>query len=99
MSTQREGGPSALTLPQPPALYIGNSGPLQASTTPEAAGKKAGQLLRPPQIAAGCVLPLAEMLGFETYFVKWSAVIMSGFVVAFMVAIVVALRIFNFQKR
>jgi hypothetical protein len=39
------------------------------------------------------------MLGFESYFVKWCAVIMAGFVLAFMVAIVAALRIFNFQRR
>jgi hypothetical protein len=31
--------------------------------------------------------------------VKWCAVIMAGFVLAFMVAIVAALRIFNFQRR
>jgi hypothetical protein len=41
----------------------------------------------------------ADMLGFESYFVKWCAVIMAGFVLVFMVAIVAALRIFNFQKR
>ena len=39
------------------------------------------------------------MLGFETWFVKWCAVIMAGFVLAFMVLIVSALRFFNFQKR
>lgn len=98
MSAQREGGASALTLPQPPpALYFGSSGPLQASTT--SSGQQRLASCCAPLTAFVCVLPCAEMLGFETYFVKWSAVIMSGFVVAFMVLIVVALRIFNFQKR
>jgi hypothetical protein len=39
------------------------------------------------------------MLGFESWFVKWCAVIMAGFVLAFWVAIVGALRFFNFQRR
>jgi hypothetical protein len=46
-----------------------------------------------------CSVCAADMLGFEAYFVKWCAVIMAGFVLVFMVAIVAALRIFNFQKR
>ena len=49
--------------------------------------------------AAAAFFVPAEMLGFEAYFVKWCAVIMAGFVLAFMVAIVAALRIFNFQRR
>jgi hypothetical protein len=62
-------------------------------------------LYKPLQHPLTLLLPLlpiccpAEMLGFEAYFVKWCAVIMAGFVLAFMVAIVAALRIFNFQRR
>jgi len=39
------------------------------------------------------------MLGFESYFVKWCALIMAGFVVVFWVLIVAALKFFNFQRR
>lgn len=49
------------------------------------------------------VLPLlscpAERYGFEMWFVKWCALIMAGFVVAFWVAIIAAMRFFKFERR
>jgi hypothetical protein len=39
------------------------------------------------------------MLGFESSFVGWCALIMAGFILAFCAAIVGALRFFNFQRR
>jgi hypothetical protein len=46
-------------------------------------------------------LPLAAaaMLGFDSSFVGWCALIMAGFILAFCVAIIAAMRCFNFQKR
>lgn len=87
------------TLPQPLPSTLAAVGLCRRAQHQKQRAKRPASCCAPPQTAAGCVLPLADVLGFETYFVKWSAVIMSGFVVAFMVAIVVALRIFNFQKR
>jgi energy-coupling factor transporter ATP-binding protein EcfA2 len=42
---------------------------------------------------------LRNMLGFESWFVHWCALIMAGFILAMMVAIVAALRLFSFQRR
>jgi len=42
---------------------------------------------------------LKDMLGFESSFVGWCVLIMFGFILAFWVAIITALRKFNFQKR
>lgn len=43
--------------------------------------------------------PVADWLGFESWFVGYCALIMAAFVVAFCVLIIAALRFFNFQKR
>jgi hypothetical protein len=46
-----------------------------------------------------CCCRCAEWLGFESSFVGACAGIMAGFVVAFCVGIVAAIRKFNFQRR
>uniref|UniRef100_A0A383WGZ5 ABC transporter domain-containing protein n=1 Tax=Tetradesmus obliquus TaxID=3088 RepID=A0A383WGZ5_TETOB len=42
---------------------------------------------------------LRTMLGFQASFVGWCALIMAGFILAFVAAIIGALRFFNFQRR
>jgi hypothetical protein len=42
---------------------------------------------------------LRNMLGFESWFVRWCALIMAGFILAMMVAVVAALKFFSFQRR
>lgn len=44
-------------------------------------------------------VPAAAMLGFQASFVGWCALIMAGFILAFVAAIIGALRFFNFQRR
>ncbi|KAF6262511.1 ATP-binding cassette transporter [Scenedesmus sp. NREL 46B-D3] len=42
---------------------------------------------------------LRTMLGFDSSFVGWCALIMAGFILAFCAAIIAAMRFFNFQRR